>query len=283
MNGSARNAGMQRTDHRWRKWHAYERVVCVSIALFLLAGCAPQVRFPSAHPKSSVMLYATLYRPEGSGPYPAVVLSHTCAGVQPHVLRWAEWLKGEGFVALVVDSFSPRGESNICGGRGTISVDDVALDAVGALAYLRTLPFVDPGRIAMMGWSYGAMAATRVTNNSFVKAVNPPGGGFRAAVAFYPGCGYVTKDISIPLLLLLGEADDYTPPEFCIKVAKQLQEVGRPVSLVVYPGTRHGFDDAELRGTVYTPQGSVGFDPAATADAKKRARAFLKQYVRQVP
>ena len=61
--------------------------------------------------------------------------------------EWARWLTSEGYVALVLDSFTPRGVTNVCGtGRGPTTLDADA-DAFGALRYLRSLPFVDGERV----------------------------------------------------------------------------------------------------------------------------------------
>ena len=258
-----------------------------SVALgfvLLLTACATQVRFQNSDTQKPLSVPGHLYQPEGPGPFPAMVLLHSCAGLRPNVFEWARWLKGEGYVALGVDSFSPRGTSNVCGEKVNPSVYEVALDAFGALTYLRSLPFVDRDRIGVMGWSYGAGAALAASNKILAKAVQPSGGEFRVAVPFYPGCSYLAQDTAVPILLLLGEADDWTPPWLCVDVAKRLQQEGRPVFATVYPGAHHGFDKAELGFRPVTYFGyTLVYDPSATADAKKRIRDFLAQYLRRAP
>lgn len=173
-----------------------------SIALgfvIFLAGCVSHVTFPSAAARN-VELTGHLYRPDGNGPFPAMVLLHACGGLSNHVLGWASWLKDEGYVALAIDSLRPRGTRDVCGSPLNPSISDVLQDAFGALAYLRSLPFVDPGRIGVIGWSYGATAAL------WANFSGRPGKEFQATVAFYPGCSQMPDDTSTPLLLLLGEA-----------------------------------------------------------------------------
>jgi dienelactone hydrolase len=84
----------------------------------------------------------------------------------------------------------------------------------------------------------------------------------------------------VPLLVLVGEADDWTPAVPCRDYAAR---AGR-VELVAYPGAHHGFDDPASRvrqrtGLGFTADGSgramVGTDPAARADAIRRVTAFL--------
>jgi hypothetical protein len=65
----------------------------------------------------TVRLCAYLSRPKGDGPYPAVVLLHTCAGISKHEGFWVTRLVAQGYVVLTVDSLTPRGMSYICDGR----------------------------------------------------------------------------------------------------------------------------------------------------------------------
>src|SRR6266511_194461 len=78
-----------------------------------LAGCAAgvttlPVKFTNVTPVAPQEISATLVRPAGEGPFPAVVQLHGCGGLQAQSYRWARWLADRGYVALVVDSFGPR-------------------------------------------------------------------------------------------------------------------------------------------------------------------------------
>jgi len=61
--------------------------------------------------------YVKLTKPDGEGPFPAIVLLHGCGGMKssyPH--NWDKRLAEWGYVSLQVDSLSPRGMSSICAG-----------------------------------------------------------------------------------------------------------------------------------------------------------------------
>lgn len=242
----------------------------------VLAGCAPgaAVRFKSTA-RSEPELSATLYRPEGTGRFPAVILLHTCGGLQPHVFSWARWLTEEGYVALLVDSFSAPGRSSNCATARNPTPLEVAHDAFGALAYLRSQPFVAPDRVAVMGFSLGAGAA-------LITATMLGPARFRGAVAFY-ACRQQFTAVNIPVLLLLGGADtdNLIRTADCVENARISQEMGRPVSWKVYPQATHGFDKAEL-GSQTSSKG-YRHDAAATADAEMEVRAFLARYLRGSP
>jgi alpha-beta hydrolase superfamily lysophospholipase len=65
--------------------------------------------FPNVAPGNPVTVLGEIYRPGGSGPFPAVVLLHGCEGVSEATRTWARWFWQQGYVALVVDSWTPRG------------------------------------------------------------------------------------------------------------------------------------------------------------------------------
>src|SRR5258706_5783231 len=103
-------------------------------------------------------------KPDGDGPFPAVVIMHDCSGLggrsSGSPLRWANELLPQGYVVIIPDSFSPRGFADgVCfiPGNQTISVNGNvrAAEAYGALAALRDLPYVDGKRVGIMGGSHG--------------------------------------------------------------------------------------------------------------------------------
>ncbi len=100
-----------------------------------------------------------LLTPQGTGPFPAVVVMHGCDGVNENTRRWAGRLVGWGYAALIVDSFRWRGLSNICGNAGALPASVRAHDATAAKNYLRSLPNIAKGRIGLIGFSHGAGAA----------------------------------------------------------------------------------------------------------------------------
>ena len=249
--------------------HWQRAVAILGLAVSLLA-CASEAVVQST---STAQPAGRLYRPEGNGPFPAIVLLPACGGLGGYVFAQAELLKADGYVAFAVDTLSPRRATDLCL-KGRHTVDDVAGDAFQALAYLRALPFVDRDRIGVMGWSHGAMAALTAISTQ------PRSGAFQVAVAFYPDCAYFSGNTAIPVLLLLGERDDWTPPGECVKTAARLQQQGRAVIYKVYPGAHHGFD--QFRSQTVTYRGyTLGYDPVATADARASIRAFLVQHLRR--
>ncbi len=252
----------------------------VSPGLTEAAG-GDRVSFQSAASASPFALIGYLYRPEGPGPFPAMVLLHTCAGLSENQHQWGAWFRTRLYAALVVDSFSPRHQRNVCGVGKDPSLSEVGGDASGALAYLRSLPFVDGQRIGVIGWSYGAMAI-------MLAARTLAADGARAGVSLYPAClGRNNFDLrpmmdpAIPLLLLIGSLDDDGTPAPCVEWAEKHQQEGRPVVWHVYPGAYHLFDDPAVGlGGIKVRGHTFRYDPAAAADARVRVQEFLREHMR---
>ena len=228
--------------------------------------------------EDGLTLKGMLKKPPGDGPFPAIVLLHGCGGIQPRRdHRWAQRLAGWGYVTLQVDSFRPRGISNVCTYSGRDSVDMVEKrvnDAYDAKRYLAGLPFVDKGSIAVMGWSHGGMT----TLQALYKEKAAP---FRAAVALYPSCRRILTGLNAPLLILIGEADDWTPAERCVSMIPE-GKGSSEVTLKVYPGAFHGFDTVGANSSVRWARGMhrIEHDPEAEADSIIRVKGFFERHLK---
>jgi dienelactone hydrolase len=263
-------------------------------ASVLLAGCATSaVSFPNATPGASRAIPAAEVRPGGPGPFPAVVLLHGCHGVSASTRDWAGWFRAHGYVALVVDSWTPRGIGDGCIPGPDVSSTERFDDAVGALRWLHARPYVDRRRVGVMGWSNGGVFAVSVINGPSLeraraRGVTLPEPGFAASVAMYPGGCYSLVDERVvrPLLLLIGDADDWTLASECDRMVTAMRGRGADATIVRYRGAVHYFDvvgqprvvlpEVENRNR---PAGccgaSVGYDADADADARRRVERFF--------
>jgi dienelactone hydrolase len=270
------------------------------VALLLSAGCSTSlVRFPNATPGAPLTVPATLVRPSGDGPFPAVLLLHGCHGVSPSTRDWAEWFRARGYVALIVDSWAAR---NIGDGCVPTAPDPPSTerfdDAIGGLRFLQGEPYVDRARIGAVGWSNGGVFAMSLVNGPSLeraraRGVTIPEPGIQASVALYPGgCYSLIQERAIrPLLVLIGDADDWTDPAECRAMVEAMRQRGAEASIVLYPGAVHYFD-VEGQPRVYLPEvvnrnrpggccgATVGHDAAAAADAHRRVEEFFGYHLR---
>ena len=287
----------------------------VALAVVLLGGCAaapPGLTIPTtARNGTAERIPASVYKPEGAGPFPAVVIMHDCSGLGPTSsgapARWAKELLAKGYVVIIPDSFSSRGhESGVCTdpspSRNEVGAYRRALDAYAALAYLRTLPYVDGDRIGLMGRSHGGsttLAAMVAAGGNWRPLGHEERAGFAAAVALYPACsmplgnwrnGTGVYRPRAPLLILIGEKDDWTPAEPCVNLAAAAQAADYPVSITVFPGAYHAFDSPlparyvagrVNRNAAGGRGATTGGDPRAWQESIRQVDAFFDRHLRR--
>ena len=195
---------------------------------------------------SSQPLLGYLRQPRDPGPLPAVVLLHGCnGGWQRLDERWGARIGSWGYVTVTVDRFGPRGITSACTGGAPAAT---VFDAYRALAFLVQQPFVDPARVAVIGFSQGGWLALASVERGMIERTSKEK--FRAAIAFYPPCLGIKGSMTVPTLILTGELDDWTPANECRNLAEgrddygisRQKDLGVPIEIVVYPGAYHGFD-----------------------------------------
>lgn len=261
------------------------------LALILLAAAPAEAVEPetvtiAASAASKGPFTARLLRPAGPGPFPGIVALHGCGGllnsrgrVRSRETDWADRFLAAGYAVLFPDSFTARGLREICtAGERSIFPKDRADDALAAGEWLARQPFVDRRRLALMGWSHGAMAVLWALRPGLLG--EPPL--FKTAIAFYPGCRQIDRledwRPSIPLTLLIGSADDWTRPGPCRTLASRTG-----FRFIEYEGAYHGFDAPNSRvrlreglGKPKDGRAHVGTDQAARAAAIKEVMAILR-------
>jgi dienelactone hydrolase len=227
---------------------------------------------------------------------------HGCHGVSESNHEWSRWLRNQGYVALLVDSWGPRNADRTCEpnklGEPDLPNSERFDDAIGALRWLHTRSYVDRDRVGVMGWSNGGVFALALVNGPSLdrarrRGVALPEPGFRASVAFYPGGCYslVDEQVIRPLLVLIGDADDWTIPGPCVQMVEAMRGRGADARIVLYPRAYHYFDVigqpraylAEV-GNRNKPDGccgaTVAFDPGAFADARHRVSEFFGYHLK---
>ena len=266
------------------------------------------VYFKSGDGETEIVAY--LFKPKQAGVHGAVVMLHGRAGpysanvnadctlvaravpspcgaatLSKRHMMWGEYWAARGYIALLPDSFGPRGKGHGFG-RGTHGDpdrDDVnertvrPLDAEAALGFLRARKDVMPQRIFLQGWSNGGSTALNVMirQGAGGGAGGGVGGGFRAALAFYPGCGKAallesTVTTTTPIAMFLGSDDEEVSPTICQHVAERSRAAGTPIDVTLYQGATHDFDDPGEK------RQSVPANAAAKEDAMRKAIAVVE-------
>ncbi|MFO1024363.1 MAG: dienelactone hydrolase family protein [Acetobacteraceae bacterium] len=275
-----------------------------AVLLVMAFPTSAEERVQFRNPERNLTIAAYLSRPSGDGPAPAVVMLHGCSGLvaggrpAPLYTAWRDLFLQEGFAVLMVDSASSRGFGQTCtaGEARKRMWAERPSDAYAALAYLQAQPFIDATRISLAGWSQGGgVVLLAIGRRSSGRPDPPPVHDFARAVAFYPGaCSETLQSrpfvdapakswtTEIPLLVLLGAADNWTLAAPCEAFLSGAQDRGAPVEFHSYTGASHAFDapatptrvvEAYREGT-WAPV--IGTSEEARADAYDRVRAFLR-------
>ncbi len=228
-------------------------------------------------------LQGLLRRPTGARRPPAVVLLPTCgrtASARPLDEHWGAKISSWGYVTLTIDSFGPRGIKN-CDRSGT----DLAADAYRALNFLIQKRFIDPKRVAVVGFAAGGWQTLSAVERGAIEQASASK--FRAAAAFYPSCRGFKGFMTVPTLILIGERDDLAGVDSCRKmvdgeddfgISRQKGE-GAPVRLITYPDAYFGFDLPGLKTAIWRRGHRLEFNEAAAAQSSEALREFLDSTV----
>jgi len=259
------------------------------------------VRFPSRDGRTGLVGY--LFRPAARRPgrAPAMVLLHGRGGpysilahgrydastlTKRHVF-WARFWAERGCHSLIVDSFGPRGyPAGFAAGthaQRPAELDEVTvrpLDAYGGLQFLASQGEIDAARIGLQGWSNGASTALAAMATRTLQSVGlAPDAGFRAGLAFYPGCGLNDRfrdgyTAYAPVQILIGTADEEVSPQRCAALVRDNRRPDNPLAITTYEQATHDFDDPGKK------RQDVAANVAALADATSKAAAFMGQWLK---
>jgi dienelactone hydrolase len=217
--------------------------------------------------------------PKGKGPFPVVILLHPCGGLDEVALTTLQGhsreLLSSGFATLILDSYGSR---NLTGGKmcsNRLYRSDIRYgirrdDAFNAIAALQRHANISKENIFLLGLSDGGSAAVLSAKGGTVDH-------FRAVASYYPDCGkllggvgYVYKS---PIIVFVGEKDDWTPPAECIKSKSPGVVTGAEFEVISYPNAYHGFDQPRPMRKVLGY--SMAYDREATVDSRKRYIDFF--------
>jgi len=270
-------------------------IASLLLVAFSAAAAPPQdVHFNSL---DGTALKAWVFQPAAQVPKGTVIALHGCGGLyvtagsrkgqlNARHQAMADLLVEQGYAVVFPDSLTPRGVSELCTQKFSARQIDQTqrrADALAALTWVAAQPWAQAQRMALLGWSHGGsavLAATDVARADVRGLPLQPA----LAIAFYPGCSAALKSgyrMGAPLVLMLGEKDDWTPPGPCLALGTA---VGAEVNL--YPDSYHDFDNptgqvrlrTDVPNGVHPGQGvHVGPNPVAREQAYSRLRELLRK------
>jgi dienelactone hydrolase len=230
-----------------------------------------------------------LFKPDGAGPFPGLVMMPPCGGVtySHAIYDWAKRALDHGYAVMVADPLWQRKVEDNCDDPIPIPMSRMLKDAFDAGAALRKQPFVDPMRVGYVAFSQNAFTALALSGMPYSRYLGSPP--FAAVVAFYPRCEqrnhrtkeraeavdirFIAEAPEVPLLVLLGSKDTITPLKDgnCEKMLDDRKGRGAAIDYKIYVAN-HIWDWPELK-TLNWPD--LAYDPEVTEQSAKDAFAFL--------
>lgn len=255
--------------------------------VFLLSGfSSSEVAFKSlsvAGRSDGADIPAALGRPDGAGPFPAVVLLPACSGLTDTLsVDWARFLADAGYVTVAVENLKPRNMKTCLsnGPQGRPFASWIG-DAYGALDYLSRQPYVDIKRVAVAGFSNGAIVLSKYMADDLA---TPSGQRFKAMISLYghcngdrrPGGAPVAGNPRVPWLVLNGELerDEMKGPCGDLK--------GRPnVTVGLIEGANHAWDVKAFATPHTDPAGNVmHYSEEGTKKSREIVLDFLAKHLK---
>ncbi len=231
------------------------------------AGSPEGVKFPSG----SLILHGFVHRPEGSGPFPAVLYNHGSDKLPGSKPGLGKLFTSRGYVLFVphrrghgrspgvyIGDLLDRERDSIHRSRKLVELQEEQVeDVAAALSYLKGLSYIDPDRIAVAGCSFGGIQTVLMAERTL---------GLRAAIDFAGAAQTwrsspqlrermlrAVRGATVPLLLIQAENDyDLSPSR---ALAKELEQAGKPHKLLIYPP--YGTSTQEGHGGFCTRGGDI--------------------------
>ncbi len=206
-----------------------------------------------------------LYTPNGSGPFPALVVIHEWWGLNDWVKEQAQKLADQGYETLAIDLYrgkaatTPEEAHEIMRG---VPEDRANRDLLAAYDYLASQPNVKKDKIGAIGWCMGGGYALDL-------AVAQP----KLAVDVINYGHLATDDatllkINAKVLGIFGGQDRGITPDSVHAFEQQMKKLGKSVEVNIYPDAGHAFEN---------PNNKSGYKPEDAQDAWNRTLTFLKE------
>ena len=204
--------------------------------------------------------------PDGTGPFPALLVIHEAFGLNENMRDIARRFAGQGYAALAVDLLSGQNRAvcifRLLAGMRANSLGHPGIQELKAgLSHLAEQPGVDPGRLGAVGYCMGGgLAIALACTEGRLKAIAP-----------YYGMNPRPLEAVRRLCPVVGS---YPGQDFTAKGGRaleaELEEHGIPHDIKIYPGARHSFFNDQFR---------LAYNAQAAEDSWERVLAFFQKYI----
>jgi carboxymethylenebutenolidase len=204
-------------------------------------------------------------RPEGDGPWPAVIVLQEWWGLNEHIMDVTRRIASEGYVALAPDLYKGQVATEPDEARKLVMELDMpaAVEEIGdAIDHLLAQEFVSGDKAAIVGFCMGGRLAlmTALANDNLA-----------VAAPFYgsPLTPEEAANVKAPVLGLYGADDGGIPVDAVQSMGEALTAAGIDNEIQIYAGAPHAFFNDTRES----------YRPAAAADAWQRMLTWFEKYL----
>ena len=205
-------------------------------------------------------LWGKLFLPEGTGPFPVVVIAPGSLGLQQHHATLAAAITDAAIAACAIDPFGARSVVTTVANQVQFSFAASAWDVLATAELLAARPDIDPARIGAQGHSRGGSAVLSAASVHLAAAANAPK--LVGVYAAYPWSGqqFLNPAVgSTRVRAIIGDRDDWCSPTQVQAHIHAIRLAGGDATVRIVPGAPHSFD--RTTPLEHIPQASV--TPAA--------------------
>ena len=243
-------------------------IVIAFLILLSIPACAATAKDVS-YKSGDETVKAIVYRPEGKGPFPALIVIHEWWGLNDWVKEQALKLADQGYVTLAVDLYRGKVAQTTEEAheimRG-VPEDRAKRDLSAAFRYLQSLSDVKKDKIGAIGWCMGGGYALDVALQEPTLAADVINYGH---LATDPAA---LQQINAPILGLFGAQDRGITPDDVHKFGVTLDKLGKKIDVTIYPDAGHAFENPNNKG---------GYREADAQDAWNKTLAFLESTLKK--
>ncbi len=270
----------------------FGRFTKISIIVGLATIMPSYTAFSSPTEKFQILIAENhkAYVPDEIGQFPTVVVIPGCSGIalesseaeaaipqlteddllfRAHYPQFAKRLSKEGFAVYLIDILALEGLITAC--VDSVAAERIAQYIEAAIAWVKTRASVDASDIHIIGFSMGGKGSL-----AWLHGPRSEFASVQSITTVYPQCrGREPLNIAIPVLMLLGDADDIADPVLCDALVDSSPIKGL-ITVRHFPGARHGFDIQGAPSVLDIGNGmTVGYQEAAANGAWKELTAFI--------
>ncbi|MGA2171934.1 MAG: dienelactone hydrolase family protein [Sedimentisphaerales bacterium] len=210
------------------------------------------------------------------GKMPAVIIVHEWTGVGPYVKKRAEQIAGLGYVGFAIDIYGKGirpADTNEAAKQAAIYRGDRQLmrrRAIAGLEQVKKYSFVDPNRIAAMGYCFGGGVTLELARS---------GADLKGVVSFHGNLDTPNpddaKNIKGKVLVCHGADDPYVNAEQVAAFQNEMRKAKADWQMIIFGNAVHGFTNPEN-----------GSDPSKGAaynkEADMRSWEAMKEFFKEI-